>query len=136
MPADNQTRDDGVSAEEDRITTIDELRAEQDRQAGVLDELLGLVRGGQQHGQRGVRTAHDADREMVDRRLDRGSRVQDEMRQAVRDVRAEEQAEEARRQHDADHARMRQQPEPEQQPREVMVSGKARLQRLLFGADK
>ena len=136
MPGDNQTRDDGVSAEEDRITTIGELRAEQDRQAGVLDELLDLVRGGQQHGQRAVRTAHDTDREAVGRRLDRGSRVQDEMRQAIRDVRAEEQAEEARRQHDADHARIRQQPEPEHQPREVMVSGKARLQRLLFGADK
>lgn len=57
------------------------------------------------------------------------------MRTAVREVNAEAAAAERDRQHAADHEQMRK-PAPEQAPREVMVKGKARLQKALFGGDR
>jgi hypothetical protein len=111
-----------------RITTIDDLKTEQARQAGVLDQLLAIVKG--EGGQaEGVKTdAHQAAQDRVDARLDRPSLVQDQMRQAVRDVQAEAD-------HKAEHDRLKQPPPAETAPREVVVRGKARLQRALFGAD-
>lgn len=113
---------------------IDQLRAEQERQAGVLDRIIGMLEG---DTRRGVDQAHDADRQVVDRRLDRGSRIADDVRQAVRDVQAEQAAAQAEQLHQADHARLREQQQKpaETAPREVIVSGKARLQRIMFGGD-
>lgn len=114
---------------------IDQLRAEQERQAGVLDRIIGILEGDTRQA---VGQAHDADRQVVDRRLDRGSRIADDVRQAVRDVQAEQAAAQAEQLHQADHARLREQQQKpaETAPREVIVSGKARLQRIMFGADK
>lgn len=52
----------------------------------------------------------------------------EQMRQAVRDVNAE-------RDHDAEHAKLRQ-PPPETSPREIVVRGKEKLQNVLFGGDR
>ena len=109
--------------------TIAELAQRQERTEGKLDKILGIL------GDKGEHTQAHADaQDHVQDRLDRPGRIQDEMRQAVRDVRAEEAAEEARRQHDAEHQQLRK-PPPETAPREVAVKGKARLQRALFGGE-
>lgn len=121
--------DQGPKQEEQRITTIAELSERQERTEGKLDRILGILGDKGEHTQ-----AHAGAQQHVEERLDRPGRIQDEMRQAIRDVRAEEQAAEARRQHDAEHQQMR--PPPETQPREVAVRGKAKLQRVLFGAEK
>lgn len=114
-------------AEENRITTIDGLKTEQTRQAGVLDRLLQLVEGGEHQAASTTGDVHAAGQQRVEDRLDRPSRIQDEIQQAIRAVQADQQ-------HEADHARLRQ-PPAETTPREVMVKGKARLQRRMFGAD-
>ena len=112
--------------EKDRIA---ELEQRQEKTDAKLDKILGIL------GDKGEHTeAHAQAQDHVEDRLDRPGRIQDEMRQAVRDVRAEEAAEAARRQHDADHQKLRQ-PPPETAPREVAVKGKARLQKVLFGGE-
>jgi hypothetical protein len=118
-----------------RITTIDDLKTEQAHQAGVLDQLLALVKGegGQAEGLKA--DAHTAAQGRVDARLDRPSVVQDQMRQAVRDVQAEAARQQAEADHRAEHDRLKQPPPAETAPREVVVRGKARLQRVMFGAD-
>jgi hypothetical protein len=118
-----------------RITTIDELATEQNRQAGVLDELLAIVKGEGAQAQGVQADAHTAARGRVDARLDRPSMVQDQMRQAVRDVQAEAARQQAEAAHNAEHDRLKQPPPAETAPREVVVRGKARLQRFMFGAD-
>jgi hypothetical protein len=88
----------------------------------MLDRILAAVGG--TSGQ-AVSTAHQADRTAVDDRLDRPSRVQEEMLQAIKDVKAGLAAGTT-----APAA-----PEPERAPAEVTVRGKQRLQKRLFGAD-
>ena len=99
---------------------VDGLETEQKRQGGVLDRIEGLL---------------------TDRDKDSGTVVNadpppagvnpaemaEQMKQAVRDVQAEDDAALGRQ--------VRHRPPPEQTPREVMVKGKARLQRALFGGD-
>lgn len=120
----------GPDPEADRITTIDQLKTEQDRQAGVLDELLSLVKGGQQPPKTGAAPAPG------DSGDGGGPDRLGEIKQAIRDVRAEDAAADARAAHDAEHARLKEGAKaPEQQPRDAMPRGKARLQKLMFGGD-
>ena len=98
---------------------------------GKVDQLLG-------GGRRAETQAHDAAQARVEHKLADPGHM-DEIKKAIRDVRAEDVAAEAQQAHDAEHARLRQgtQPrEPEQQPREAMPRGKGRLQKILFGADR
>ncbi len=120
--------DDGEAG---RVKSLDDrfgaIEARQEKQEGLLEQILGKLGGGGGEAEpvtRGDEPAAPSPGEMAE-----------QMRQAVRDVRAEEAAEQARAAHDADHAKMRT-PEPEQTPREVMIRGKARLQRLMFGAER
>ena len=92
---------------------VDGLEAEQQRQGGVLDEIKGMLAG------RGepVASADDPGPSAAD--------MAEQMRQAVRDVNAEAAA-----------AAPPAAPEPETTPREVMIKGKDKLQRIMFGGDK
>lgn len=109
-----------------RIQSIQELSARQDRMDGKLDQLLsrfGIGDGGQ-----GVAPAQQPAQQQPPN--DPGARpalMQDQMRQAIRDVNAEQAAAAAKAQS------QQQQPPAEQSPREVTLRGKERLQRWLFG---
>jgi hypothetical protein len=127
QPAGNEQSPAG-DAETARITTIDDLKTEQARQASVLDELLTLVKGGE-------REAHGAAQQHVEHRLDDPGHL-DEIKRAIRDVNAEQAAAQAQAAHDAEHGRLRQQAEPEKPPREAMQTWKARMQYRMFDGGK
>jgi hypothetical protein len=91
---------------------VDGLEVEQKRQGGVLDRIENLLTTSGD-------TVTSADQPPAAAAADMG----EQMRQAVRDVRAEEAA--------AAPAP----PPPETTPREVMIRGKDKLQRALFGSD-
>jgi hypothetical protein len=118
-PADPKPADEGLK------TRVDGLEAEQQRQGGVLDEIRQLLTGGT--GKPGPGNGPDRKDPLAG--PDPGS-VAEQMRQAVRDVRAEEAAAD----HDAHHAQLKA-PPPEVKPDEVMIRGKARAQKFLFGSD-
>jgi hypothetical protein len=107
--------------EEERVKSLDDrfgkIEAEQERQGGLLDKIAAKLDGGSQQppAAEPVTRADPAPGDMAE-----------QMRQAVRDVNAE--------QAQADAAKDKT-PAPEQAPREVMIRGKARLQRALFGGD-
>lgn len=104
-----------------RIKSIADLQAEQERQGGVLDKILSRLAGAPEPDT----SVTSADPAPAAAAADMGA----QMRQAIKDVQAEEDAE-LGRQH-----RLGKRPEPETSPREVMVRGKDRLQRALFGGD-
>lgn len=113
-------------------TTIADLKAEQDRQAGVLDRLLAIV-------ERDEGKAHGKAQDHVESRLDRSTEMAEAMRQAVRDVQAEREAAAATSAHDLEHARLKEkekQAAPETPPREHMPTWKERLQQGMFGGDR
>lgn len=85
-----------------------------DKTDGKLDEVLGLLRGGKTPPAGGPGPAPAAPADMAE-----------QMRQAVRDVAAEQAASKP----------PPAAPAPEVPPREVLVRGKARLQRVLFGEE-
>jgi hypothetical protein len=99
---------------------VQSIEAEQKRQGGMLDQILGKLTGDQE-GDTTVTTGSEPPAGPGD--------MAEQMRQAVRDVQAEADAEVGRQQ------RLGKRPEPETTPREVMVKGKERLQRTLFGGD-
>ena len=97
---------------DERVTRIER---EQERQGTVLDRIVGIL--GDTPSDTTV-TRADAPASVAD--------MGEQMRQAVRDVRAEEAA--------ASKPEATT-PPPETTPREVMIRGKERLQRALFGSD-
>lgn len=100
---------------------VGKIESEQERQGGVLDQILGKLTGS------GSETTVT---EGTDPPAAPGD-VAEQMRQAVRDVQAEADAEAGKA------ARLGgKRPDPETTPREVMVKGKDKLQRLMFGGDK
>ena len=107
--------------EGERITSISELKAEQDRQGSLIDEILGLLKGGKKtepdgSGQPDNRTT-TADPPPAD--------VGEQTRQAVRDVMAER-----------DQATKKEPPKPEVTPREAGQPGRDRLARAIFGKER
>jgi hypothetical protein len=92
---------------------VDTIETEQKRQGGILDRIENLLTTSSGD------TVTSADQPPAAAAADMG----EQMRQAVRDVRAEEAA--------AAPAP----PPPETTPREVMIRGKDKLQRALFGSD-
>jgi hypothetical protein len=132
MPAQRPIGDEHQDhdTEASRITTIDELKQEQDRQGGILDRLVQLVEG------RGpAAPVHDAAQQRVERKLGDPGHIT-EIKQALRDVQAEDAAASASAAHDAEHARLKQGPaaEAEQAPREAArPAWKQRMQTMLFG---
>lgn len=101
---------------EGRVSSIE---AEQQRQGGLLDKILGKLTG--DDGDTSVTEGTEPPAAAGD--------MAEQMRQAVRDVQAEADAEVGKAH------RLGRKPEPETSPREVMVKGKDRLQRALFGGD-
>jgi hypothetical protein len=101
---------------------VDSIESEQKRQGGVLDEIKQLLAG--QQADSG--TVVNGDQPPAAAAAD----MAEQMKQAVRDVQAESDAEVGRQ------ARLGAgRPPAETSPREVMVKGKDRLQRALFGGD-
>ena len=98
---------------DERVTRIER---EQERQGGVLDRIVGML--GDTGSNETVTRADNPAASAAD--------MGEQMRQAVRDVRAEEAA--ASKPEPTT-------PAPETTPREVMIRGKERLQRALFGGD-
>jgi hypothetical protein len=96
---------------------VGKIEAEQERQGGLLDKILGKLTG--DDGDTTVITGSEPPPAAGD--------MTEQMRQAVRDVQAEADAEVGKA-----HRLGR---KPETSPREVMVRGKDRLQRALFGGD-
>jgi hypothetical protein len=96
---------------------VDGLETEQKRQGGILDRIEGLLTTS------GDTTVTSADQPPA---ADAAG-MAEQMRQAVRDVNAEAAAAAPK---DAPKA-----PAPETTPREVMIKGKDKLQRVLFGGD-
>jgi len=99
---------------DERVTRIE---LEQDRQGTVLDRIVSIL---------GDDTSSDTTVTRADNPVASVADMGEQMRQAVRDVRAEEAA--ASTTQDKT-------PPPETTPREVMIRGKERLQRALFGGD-
>lgn len=125
----NPATDDGEAG---RVKALDDrfgaLEAEQERQGGLLEQIAAKLGGGKPDSD-GPVTSADAPPAGPN-----PADMAEQMRQAVRDVRAEEAQADADRQHAADHAKLSA-PEPEKTPREVMIKGKAKLQKVLFGGD-
>lgn len=99
---------------------VSRIEREQDRQGGVLDKIVGMLGNRDDPPDTGSVTRGDDPKTAA---ADMG----EQMRQAVRDVRAEEAAASTSKEPDK--------PAPETTPREVMIKGKERLQRALFGTD-
>jgi hypothetical protein len=91
---------------------VDTIETEQKRQGGILERIESLLTTSSDS------TVTSADQPPATTAADMG----EQMRQAVRDVNAEAAAAPAP-------------PPPETTPREVMIRGKDKLQRALFGSD-
>lgn len=112
-----------ADSETGRIKTIEELSARQDKMDGKLDQLLARLPGaGPAQQQQPAAPASSGP--------DTGT-VQQQMREAIKAVRAEERAAEAAKGQQQPAA-----PPAEQQPREPGPSLKARWQRAMFGAQQ
>jgi hypothetical protein len=123
---------DGEAA---RITTIEDLAARQQATDSKVDTLIGRIDQVLAGAAPAEQQAHQAAQDRVQHKLGDPGHL-DEIRQAIRDVAAEQQAAQAQAGHDAEHERLRSQAAvAEKQPREAMIRGKQRLQRFLFGAD-
>jgi hypothetical protein len=116
-------------AEAGRITTIEDLSARQQQTDSKLDGIaakLDRLLGGGQDDTPATTAAEPSGLGL------------DDIKKAIRDVGAEQQQQQADAAHAAEHDQLRQarQKEPEHQPRDAMIRGKERLQRVLFGGDK
>lgn len=99
---------------------VGKIETEQERQGGILDQIRDHLTGRADTGPAPAVRGDDPGPSAAD--------MAEQMRQAVRDVRAEEAA--------AATKDTPARPEPETTPREVMIRGKDKLQRVLFGGDK
>lgn len=125
--ADADPVEESAETQETQDARLAKLEAEQAEQGGKLDQILGLLKGGEGK-------AHDAAQEHTEEHLDRSSTMADQVRQAVKDVRAEEAQREAEEAHKADHAALREQ--REKPPRESASGFRGRLQRAMYGGDQ
>jgi len=98
---------------------VDSIEAEQKRQGGILEEIRDKLTGSSAEDDKNVTRGTEPPAG--------GADMAEQMRQAVRDVNAEAAAAAAKQPPAA--------PPPETSPREVMIKGKERLQRALFGGD-
>jgi hypothetical protein len=105
-----------TGTEETRIASIDEMRAEQDRQGNLIDEILGLLKSGS-------RTDSDGSGRITQADPPPAPDIAEQVRQAVRDVAAETAAGSG-------------EPRPEQPPKEAGQPLRAKVQGFMFGKDK
>jgi hypothetical protein len=102
---------------------LDKIETEQARQGTILEQILTKV-GAAPAGD-GKVTPGSTEQAPAD--------IAEQMRQAIRDVGAEQEAARQAAAHDADHQQMR--TRPEQRPRERRTPLRARLQKTVFGID-
>jgi hypothetical protein len=126
-PKAEQDQDQDQAGDDDAPVTarVDKIEAEQERQGGVLDKILGKLGGGDSPDHPDSVTRGDQPPAAA------AADMAEQMRQAVRDVNAEDDAELGR----AHRLGQGQRPPAETSPREVMIRGKDRLQRAFFGGD-
>jgi hypothetical protein len=124
--ADADPVEESAETQETQDARLVKLEAEQAEQGGKLDQILGLLKGGEGK-------AHDAAQEHTEEHLDRSSTIADQVRQAVEQVGAEKAAKEAEEAHKADHAALREQ--REKPPRESQSGFRGKLQRAMFGSE-
>jgi hypothetical protein len=116
-----------------RIEALDErfgrIESEQAEHRGLLQQILDRV-GGAEHQAHGKAEKH------TERRLEHppADSVADQVRRAVTDVQAEQEAERRRTDHDTEHAKLRE--AAERPPREAASGVRGRIQRAMFGGDQ
>ena len=120
--------------EADRIQSLDQrfgkIEQEQTEQRGLLEQIRDAVAGTGP-----ARPAHDKAQAHTEQRLEQppAAAMADQVRQAVKDVNAEEEQRKRQADHDADHDRIREL--AERAPRESQSGWRAKLQRGMFGSD-
>ena len=116
-----------------RIEALDErfgrIESEQAEHRSLLEQILGRVGGAE-------KKAHGEAQEHTKRRLEEppAASVADQVRRAVQDVQAEQEATKRKADHDAEHEKLRQQ--AERPPREPVSGFRGRLQRVMYGGDQ
>lgn len=129
-PSSSSSATPPADPEASRIKSYDDrfksLEDEQRKQGTVLEQILSKV-GAAPSGSGPVNPASS---EQVP------ADIGEQMRQAIRDVGAEDRERSQREQHDLEHQRMRDRGEhPEHRPRERRTPLRARLQKHVFGID-
>jgi hypothetical protein len=109
----------------DNEPTLKEVAERQERTESKLDTLIDTVKGLGGGHKAAEETAAPADSGIT----------LDSIKQAVRDVGAEQAQADADAAHAADHDKLRQPKEPEHAPRESMPTWKQKLQKAAFGID-
>lgn len=112
-----------------RIEELAEQRERIGRLEQGINELKDLI-----GGEGRAKGAHDAAQQHTESRLDRGSSVAEQVQQAVKDVRAEEEDQRRQSAHDAEHQALRE--ARERPPREAQGGWRGKLQRAMFGGDR
>jgi hypothetical protein len=135
MPPDPQADPPPGQDEADRIQTLDArfgaIETEQKTQRGLLEQIAAAV-----GGTGPAAAAHDKAEARTQDRLANppAATIADQVRQAVKDVQAEQDQAARDQAHQADHDKLRQ--ASEQPPREPQSGPRARLQRILYGGDR
>lgn len=119
-----------------RIEALDERFGRIESEQAEHRQLLEQIRDAIGAGRRGERRAHDAAQQHTERRLEQppAATMADQVRQAVKDVNAEEEQKRASAQHQADHDRIREM--AERAPRETISGFRGRLRKAMYGADQ
>jgi hypothetical protein len=116
-----------------RIEALDErfgrIESEQAEHRGMLERILDRVGGAEQ-------AAHGKAEQHTRQRLEHppAESVADQVRRAVKDVQAEQEAERHKADHDTEHAKLRE--AAERPPREPASGVRGKIQRAMFGADQ
>jgi hypothetical protein len=126
--------DDQKAPAEDRVTALEtgqaEIKAEQERQGGILETILSKVGGTAGPAPAGAQQATES-------RLERTTSIADQVKAAVKEVDADKAREQAEAEHAAHHAALKAgTPEAEKQPRERQGGWKAKLQKGMYGGDR
>lgn len=119
---------DKPAGADQRIDRLEQVQAEQ---GGKLDRILDLISGEEQQ-------AHGAAQDHVESKLDRSSSIKALVERAVKDVGAEQAAEQDRAAHAAEHERLKApaaDPRTEEPPA-AEPNRKQKLQARIFGSDQ
>jgi hypothetical protein len=128
--AEDPARETGETeeTEQSQDARLDKLESVQAEQGGKLDQILALVKGKEDE-------AHDkAEKHTQDRLANPpAATIADQVRQAVKEVGAEEEQRRRQAEHDEHHKNLREQ--AERPPREPVSGFRGRLQSAMFGKD-
>jgi hypothetical protein len=125
--------EDPGAGEVGRIEALDErfgrIESEQAEHRSLLEQILGRVGGAE-------KKAHGEAQQRTEKRLEEppAASVAEQVRRAVQDVQAEQEATRRKADHDAEHEKLRQQ--AERPPREPVSGFRGKLQRAMYGGDQ